>query len=106
MRHDWEGIPGKWVEDPTSVDGRRFVASKRASRQLWDRMRESAGNRCEWCKDHCSSGERHHIFGRGMGSGKREDRPYVRGIRFVVYICHRCHESAKIKPWGSWSLTS
>ena len=98
----WEGIPGHWIEDPTAIDGRRFIASRHAIARLRARMRDAANGRCEECGATCWYGERHHVWGRGCGSGKREDRWKIGGIRPVLWLCHDCHSVAVIKPWGSW----
>lgn len=99
---NWEGIPGKWIEDATAIDGKRFVASRSGITKLRQRMKEAAGNRCEECRAFTHFGERHHIYGRGMGAGWIEDRPTVLGVVFVVWLCTECHRTAVIKPWGSW----
>lgn len=103
MKGDWEGIAGNWVDDPTAIDGHRFLAAPSAIHVLRERMRKAAKNRCEFCGDWCYFGERHHVYGRGMGGGKKEDRPAVCGIRFVVWTCRDCHHQQEIQPWGSWS---
>lgn len=103
MKGDWEGIRGRWIEDLTAIDGQRFVAAPNAVHELRHRMRFAAQNRCEFCKVWAYDGERHHVFGRGIGGGKKEDRPTVSGVRFVVWCCRACHEVQTIKPWGSWS---
>lgn len=104
MKGDWEGIRGEWIDDPTAIDGRRFIVYPGAVREMRQRMRIRAKNRCEFCSDWAYHGERHHVFGRGIGSGKREDRPIVSGVRFVVWCCRACHDQQVIKPWGSWTL--
>lgn len=100
---DWEGIRGKWIEDPTAIDGQRFVATPYGVREMRQRMRIQVQNRCEFCLQVAYYGDRHHVFGRGAGGGKKEDRPIVNGVRFVVWCCRACHEVQTIKPWGSWS---
>lgn len=104
MRGDWEGIPGQWIDDPTAIDGQRFVAAPVAIHKLRERMRFFAKNRCEFCLQFAYHGERHHVFGRGIGGGKKEDRPVVLGVRFVLWTCRTCHEEQTIKAWGSWPL--
>lgn len=106
MKGDWEGIPGNWIDDATAIDGRRFVAAREGIYEIRKRMRLLAKNRCEFCQNRAYSGDRHHVFGRGLAGGKKEDRPVVMGVRFVVWTCRTCHEEQKIKPWGSWSLLS
>lgn len=102
MKGEWEGIAGEWITDPTAIDGQRFVAAAHAIHELRWRMRVFARNRCEFCSNFAYCGDRHHIFGRGFGGGKKEDRPVVLGVRFVVWTCRICHEEQTIKPWGSW----
>lgn len=104
MKGEWEGIPGEWIDDATAIDGRRFVAAPYAIREMRHRMRLAAKNRCEYCMDWAYHGERHHVFGRGMGGGKKEDRPVVAGVRFVLWTCRTCHDQQSIKAWGSWPL--
>lgn len=104
VKGDWEGIPGQWITDFSAIDGRRFVASPAGVSKLRVRMSEQAKKRCEICGNWCYSGDRHHVYGRGIGGGKKEDRPEINGIRFVLWVDRRCHTFAVIKPWGSWSL--
>lgn len=99
---NWEGIPGKWIEDATAIDGWRFVASPHGVKKLRVRMAEQAKTCCEICNQWCYNGDRHHVYGRGAGGGKKEDRPTVNGVRFVIWIDRKCHEAAVIKTWGSW----
>jgi len=98
MKGTWQNVPGKWVEDTTAIDGRRFVASEHGVRILRARMAQDAHGRCELCGG--MGIDRHHVYGRG--GGKKEDRPIVNGIRFLLWICRRCHDQQVIKPWGSW----
>jgi len=102
VRGYWEGIPGEWIDDDTAIDGRRFVATLYGERKLRALMKQAAGRRCEECEKYTHDGQRHHVYGRGFGGGKREDRPEVQGIRFVVWLCGSCHHDAVIKRWGSW----
>ena len=78
MKGTWQNVPGKWVEDTTAIDGRRFVASEHGVRILRARMAQDAHGRCELCGG--MGIDRHHVYGRG--GGKKEDRPIVNGIRF------------------------
>lgn len=104
MKGDWEGIPGEWITDDTAIDGHRFVAAPYAIRQMRQRMQVRAKNKCEFCNDWAYHGERHHVYGRGIGGGKKEDRPTVLGVRFVLWTCRACHEQQTIKPWGCWPV--
>lgn len=67
---------------------------------------DTCKNQCESCGIVTQYGDLHHVYGRGFGGGKREDRPVVwfgnELIRMVVYLCRECHERTPIKSWGSW----
>lgn len=39
------------------------------------------------------AGELHHIYGRGMGGGKRDDR-----AELCEWLCGGCHKKRKIEP--------
>ena len=98
----WDGIPGRWIDDSTALDGRRFVASDYGFNKLRARLRTLAQYRCELCGRYCPRGDLHHVYGRGLSGGKREDRWKVGTERFLKYLCRICHEVQVIKPWGSW----
>jgi len=100
VKGKWQNIPGKWVDDPTAIDGRRFVASTRGVQLLRSRMAQERQGRCELCSG--MGTDRHHVYGRGFGGGKTEDRPVVNGVKFVRWLCRRDHDLQVIKPWGSW----
>jgi len=100
MKGKWQGIPGEWVDDPTAIDGRRFVASAHGVRLLRARMAQERQGRCEECSG--MGTDRHHVYGRGFGGGKTEDRPSVNGVKFVRWLCRRCHDVQVIRGWGSW----
>lgn len=100
MKDKWQGIPGRWIDDSTAIDGRRFVASPHGVRLLRFRMAQERHGRCELCPG--MGTDRHHVYGRGFGGGKTEDRPVVNGVKFVQWLCRRCHDVQVILPWGSW----
>lgn len=102
MKGTWEGIPGSYIDDPTAVDGQRWVVRRHALERLRMLMCGAAGCKCSECGTFCPDGDRHHIYGRGAGGSKCEDRDVVLGVRMVIWICRRCHSVAVIKPWGSW----
>jgi hypothetical protein len=101
---DWEGVPGTYVDDRTAPDGRRFVASKYGYVQIRRRLWLAVGKRCEECTRGTifESGQLHHVYGRGIGGGKREDRREVAGVIFTRWLCAKCHGLAVILRWGSW----
>jgi hypothetical protein len=100
MKGKWQNVPGKWVDDSTAIDGKRFVASARGVQILRFRMSQERQGRCELCQ-HMGT-DRHHVYGRGIGGGKTEDRPVVNGVKFVLWVCRKCHDLQVILPWGSW----
>ena len=100
MKGRWSGIPGEWIDDSTAIDGRRFVASHRGVTILRSRMAQERQGRCELCSG--MGTDRHHVYGRGFGGGKTEDRPSVNGVKFVQWLCRKCHDVQIILPWGSW----
>jgi hypothetical protein len=67
-------------------------------------LREQVGKReseiCQHCEewaqlyppDGHEPGEMHHIHGRGMGGGKRDDL-----AQDMEWLCKKCHANAKIK---------
>jgi len=82
-------------------------AAPKAPRVIEKGRRYSAGKARLWLEQdkHCArcprylrtpaEGHRHHIHGRGMGGGKRDDRD-------TELICHGCHAKAKIERRESW----
>lgn len=105
-RGDWHGLPGRWFDDLTAVDGQRFIASLWSWRQIKAILAKAAKFRCEECGSFDEHGDGHHVYGRGIGGSKRDDRPVVwlgeRMVRMIQYLCRGCHKKAVIKPWGSW----
>lgn len=100
MKGRWQNIPGEWINDQTAIDGRRFVASPHGVRLLRFRMPQDVRGCCELCGG--LGTDRHHVYGRGLGGGKTEDRPVVNGVKFVQWLCRKCHDVQVIRPWGSW----
>jgi 5-methylcytosine-specific restriction endonuclease McrA len=87
--------PQKAPEQPK--DGRlkespyQYSKTKRA---IWERQ----GRKCFECGDFLPSpafGDRHHIGGRGLGGGKRDD------AKTVVLCREKCHKKYDPKP--EWS---
>jgi len=103
---DYHGLPGFWRDDPTAVDGKRFIASLWSWRKIKHMLADVCKNFCEECGKYDPHCDGHHVYGRGVGGSKRDDRPVVwygdRMIRMIVYLCRSCHDKAVIKPWGSW----
>lgn len=42
----------------------------------------------------------HHIHGRGMAGGKRDDRIFVNGERNLNTLCWACHAKSKIERFS------
>jgi hypothetical protein len=106
VRGDWDGIPGDWISDATAPEGRRFVASKSGYVRVRKRLCLSVGRCCEECgrATPLDWGQLHHVFGRGIGGSKREDRRQVLGVIFTVWLCRNCHDLQVIREWGSWVI--
>jgi hypothetical protein len=106
MTGDYYGLAGRRIDDPTAVDGTRFIATRSSWLKITKLLRETVGNCCEQCGQYDEHGDCHHVYGRKLGGGTRDDRPVVWYgdvlIRMILYLCRRCHEKAVIKPWMSW----
>jgi hypothetical protein len=104
MRGDWHGLPGVWRDDPTAVDGKRFIATLWSWHKIKQGLAEACKCFCESCGRFDKNADGHHVYGRG--GGKRDDRPVVwyegSMICMILYLCRECHGKAVIKPWGSW----
>jgi hypothetical protein len=71
--------------------GRRYSQGKA---RLWLQQDKHCAGCPRWLRSP-AEGHRHHIYGRGMGGGKRDDRD-------TELLCHRCHARAKILRRESW----
>jgi hypothetical protein len=98
----WNSIPGKYFDDPTAVDGKRFVATPHGWQKIRNMLNDRAGFKCEECGAMAYFGDAHHVYGRGNGGGKRDDRIEVNGVRLLFWLCRGCHERTNIQPWGGW----
>lgn len=100
IKGEWEGVPGFWIDDDYSPDGKRFVATHYGWEKIEARVKSDAREVCALhtsanCPGRTQWGDVHHVYGRG--GGKREDRPVVRGIVMLVYGCRPCHNEVRIK---------
>jgi hypothetical protein len=100
VKGEWEGIPGHWLTDPQSPDGRRFIATHYGWDKVQARVRDLCGSRCEmnlseYCQGRTQWLDTHHR--RGRGGGKRDDRIYILGKRNLLGVCRPCHDLAKIE---------
>jgi len=94
----WMMISGRWYFDNASPDGQRFVASPAGWAEITNQMREAFCERCLLKVSIPQIGiEWHHIYGRGMGGSKQEDRLEVKGIRMREWLCRKHHDGTPIK---------
>lgn len=97
---DWEGIPGFWLDDSVSPDGKRFIATHYGWDKVKERVKTIANGRCELnlaadCQGSTFWLDTHHR--RGRGGGKRDDRIFISGKRNLIAGCRACHDLAKIE---------
>jgi hypothetical protein len=102
FKGEWERVPGWWIDDPASPDGKRFIATHHGWELIQKRVKELANNRCELnlasdCAGHTLYLDTHHRRGRGSGGSKRDDRIWILGIRNLKSACRPCHSLAKIE---------
>lgn len=100
IRGEWNGIPGFWIDDPQSPDGKRWIATHYGWDRVKERVKEIANGRCELnLSENCQGAnywlDTHHR--RGRGGGKRDDRITILGKRNLMACCRTCHDSAKIE---------
>jgi hypothetical protein len=72
--------------------GRRYSKRKAST---WAAQDEHCA-RCPRMLPSPQAGHLHHLFGRGHGGGKRDDRA-------VQLLCHLCHRVAKIERRAVWT---
>jgi hypothetical protein len=88
----------------TMLDGREILSGA-AKRARWMAVYDLDGGRCHRCgrrldlpyTNSVNSAEIHHVEGRGMSGGKRDDRIFVDGKRNLETLCpglNRCHAKA------------
>lgn len=90
---DGTKIGGHFIEDPTMPDGQRFVATPHGWQKLtaWGHQNVTS---CA-CGPHTGT-EWHHIYGRGAGGSRRDDRPRVDGKPNLLWVCRPCHSKLTI----------
>ena len=96
----WEGIPGWMLDDPTSPDGKRWIATGYGWDKIIARVKADANYRCQLnISEHCQGTSQwldvHHR--RGRGGGKRDDRIYIVGKMNLLACCRNCHQIARIE---------
>lgn len=102
IKGDWESIPGDWIDDPQSPDGKRWIASRYGWEKIQQRTKEVAHGRCELnlaidCSGATIYLDTHHRRGRGTGGSKRDDRIWILGKRNLLAGCRQCHDLARIE---------
>lgn len=96
----YEGVPGHWLDDPASPDGRRWIATAYGWEKIQERVKQECQSRCELntsehCQGHSQWLDIHHR--RGRGGGKRDDRIWILGKRNLKACCRACHQLARIE---------
>ncbi len=101
VKGTWDGIPGWWIDDPASPDGKRWIATAYGWDKITERVKQEANFRCQLnLADDCQGRQTqwldtHHR--RGRGGGKRDDRITILGVRNLKAACRDCHQIAKIE---------
>jgi hypothetical protein len=104
-RFTWRGrdhaLPGRWLNDPTSPDGMRWIAAPSAIPTIVGIVAEEAGNQCElklpkvqcwgWTPRDC--GHRHHLVLKKMGGAFADERIWINGERKQIWTCPTCHRA-------------
>lgn len=91
-------LPGKFVQDPQSPDGQRWIGTRESNRIICTLVCEMANSRCElqtsekcWGWTPFGSGDPHHVIHKKMGGANTEDRIWVCGEKVRVWSCKACH---------------
>lgn len=82
---------------PGHASGRLVLNSYRYSQmkgQVWEQQGKCCAN-CFRPLAAAGDGHFHHVHGRGIGGGKRDDRD-------GLILCVDCHQAAKTKRRESW----
>jgi hypothetical protein len=96
-------LSGKFVNDPVSPDGWRWVATRESNRVIRVLVCELAGERCEmrsseqcwgWAKSW--NGHPHHVRHKKMGGAFTDDRIWIEvdgeRVRIRIWACPSCHQ--------------
>lgn len=92
-------LSGHWINDPTSPDGMRWIATSHAKTTLNRIVYELAGSHCEmqkvsncwrWVPYGCGT---HHVITKKMGGAFTDDRIWRNGERIRVLSCPSCHRN-------------
>src|SRR5216684_1878653 len=91
-------LPGRFLQDPASPDGLRWIATRESGRVIRKLVCEMANARCElktspqclkWAP--LRNGDPHHVHHKKMGGANTEDRIWVNGERVRICTCKNCH---------------
>jgi hypothetical protein len=92
-------LDGRFIQDSTSPDGLRWVASKEAARTIRALVCEIADKQCEmrlnaqcWKWAPSWVGHPHHFKHKKMGGASADDRIWVNGERIRIWACPGCHQ--------------
>lgn len=92
-------LPGKFIQENSSPDGLRWIASSAAKTILSAIVRELAGNHCELkespsCWNFVPFGVgTHHAIHKKMGGAFTDDRIWRNGERIRLLACPSCHKN-------------
>jgi hypothetical protein len=91
-------LPGRWLADPVSPDGWRWIATPHSNAIIRGLVAQIADRHCElklgkdcWGWTPVDSGHPHHVVTSRMGSAFRDDRLFRNGDRIRIWVCPSCH---------------
>jgi hypothetical protein len=101
-------LPGRFVQDPTSPDGLRWIAMRESAKVIRSIVRDLANSQCElqeakgcWGWTPLEFGHAHHAVHKKLGGAFADDRIWVAGERIRLWTCPTCHEKHHGKlHWG------
>jgi hypothetical protein len=101
FRGESYSLSGRFVNDPESEDGRRWIGTPHSNAVIRGLTARIANEQCElalvkncWGWVPASSGHPHHVVTKQMGGARTEDRLFVAGKRMRVWVCPTCHVKA------------
>jgi hypothetical protein len=82
----------------THDDGREVATTSHSWFKRREECCERASEACEACGRYLPlwAGQAHHVIGRGLGGGKRDDR-----LTNLKWLCEMCHCGAHGRFWRS-----
>jgi hypothetical protein len=101
-------LPGRMIVDPTSPDGKRWVATPGSAKIIRQIVCEMAGECCEleiksncWKRAPLQCGHRYHGKHKKMGGAFTDDRIWINGKKMLFWSCPSCHTEHHGTP--QWS---